>query len=195
MVGNCRYFSTLSCALLRHAGIPARARCGFADYFEPGRHVDHWVTEYWEGAERRWIRIDAQLDAMQRAAITPAFDTENQPPGPFLPGGEAWQRCRRGEADPATFGIMDMWGLWFVQANVVRDVAALNKMELLPWDVWGRMAFKEDPDPDTASLTDRVADAVATGDLAAIRHVYEDDDVRVPDKVFDARFEVVHPLA
>jgi hypothetical protein len=78
---------------------------------------------------------------------------------------------------------------------VVRDVAALNKMELLPWDVWGRMAFKEDPDPDTASLTDRVADAVATGDLAAIRHVYEDDDVRVPDKVFDARFEVVHPLA
>jgi hypothetical protein len=57
------------------------------------------------------------------------------------------------------------------------------------------MAFKEDPDPDTASLTDRVADAVATGDLAAIRHVYEDDDVRVPDKVFDARFEVVHPLA
>jgi hypothetical protein len=195
MVGNCRYFSTLSCALLRHAGIPARARCGFADYFEPGRHVDHWVTEYWDGAERRWIRIDAQLDAMQRAAITPAFDTEDQPPGPFLPGGEAWQRCRRGEADPATFGIMDMWGLWFVQANVVRDVAALNKMELLPWDVWGRMAFKEDPDPDTASLTDRVADAVATGDLAAIRHVYEDDDVRVPDKVFDARFEVVHPLA
>lgn len=195
MVGNCRYFSTLSCALLRHAGFAARARCGFADYFEPGRHVDHWVTEYWDGAERRWVRIDAQLDAMQRAAITPAFDTEDQPPGPFLPGGEAWQRCRQGEADPATFGIMDMWGLWFVQANVVRDVAALNKMELLPWDVWGRMAFKEDPDPDTASLTDRVADAVATGDLAAIRRVYEDDDVRVPDKVFDARFEVVHPLA
>jgi hypothetical protein len=196
MVGNCRYFSTLSCALLRRAGIPARARCGFADYFEPGRHVDHWVTEYWDDAERRWVRIDAQLDALQRTVIEPAFDTEDQPPGPFLPGGEAWQRCRRGEADPETFGILDMWGLWFVQANVVRDLAALNKMELLPWDVWGRMAFREDPDPETVSLTDTVADSTAADDLAAIRHVYEDnDDLRVPDTVFDARFEVVHSLA
>jgi Transglutaminase-like superfamily len=196
MVGNCRYFTTLSCALLRRAGTPARARCGFADYFEPGRHVDHWVTEYWDGAEIRWVRIDAQLDAVQRAAITPAFNTEDQPPGPFLPAGEAWQRCRQGEADPGTFGILDMWGLWFVQANVVRDLAALNKMELLPWDVWGRMTFREDPDPEAVSLTDTVADVIAGGDLAAIRRVYEDtDDLRVPDKVFDARFEVVHPLA
>jgi hypothetical protein len=196
MVGNCRYFSTLSCALLRRAGIPARARCGFADYFEPGRYVDHWVTEYWDHAERRWVRIDTQLDAIQRAAIRPAFDTEDQPSGPFLPGGEAWQRCRRGEADPEDFGILDMWGLWFVQANVVRDLAALNKMELLPWDVWGRMAFRRDPDPETALLTDTVADAVADGDLAAIRRAYEDnDELRVPDKVFDARFEVVHPIA
>jgi hypothetical protein len=88
-----------------------------------------------------------------------------------------------------------MWGLWFVQANVVRDLAALNKMELLPWDVWGRMAFREDPDPETASLTDAVADAVAGGDLTAVRRAYDNDDLRVPDKVFDARFEVVHPLA
>jgi hypothetical protein len=195
MVGNCRYFSTLSCALLRRAGIPARARCGFAGYFEPGRYVDHWVTEYWDGAERRWVRIDAQLDALQRAVIKPAFDTEDQPPGPFLPGGEAWQQCRRGEADPETFGILDMWGLWFVQANAVRDLAALNKMELLPWDVWGRMALREDPDPETVSLTDTAADAAVAGDLAVIRHVYEDnDDLRVPDTVFDARFEVVHSL-
>jgi hypothetical protein len=196
MVGNCRYFSTLSCALLRRAGIPARARCGFANYFEPGRYVDHWVTEYWDDAARRWVRIDAQLDALQRAALRPGFDPEDQPPGPFLPGGEAWQHCRRGEADPGTFGILDMWGLWFVQANVVRDLAALNKMELLPWDVWGRMAFREDPDPETASLTDTVAEAVTGGDLAAVRHVYDDnDDLRVPDKVFDARYEVVHSLA
>ncbi|MFL6241583.1 MAG: transglutaminase domain-containing protein, partial [Acidimicrobiia bacterium] len=37
MVGNCRHFSTLSCALVRRAGIPARARCGFGMYFEPGK--------------------------------------------------------------------------------------------------------------------------------------------------------------
>jgi Transglutaminase-like superfamily len=196
MVGNCRYFSTLSCALLRRAGIPARARCGFADYFEPGKHVDHWVTEYWHADESRWVRIDAQLDAVQRAALQPAFDTEDQPPGPFLPGGEAWQRCRQGVADPQSFGILDMWGLWFVQANVIRDLAALNKMELLPWDVWGPMTFKHDPDEAAVALTDTVAGTLVADDVDAIRQTYEaNDDLRVPDKVFDARFEVVHQLA
>ena len=195
MVGNCRHFSTLSCALLRRAGIPARARCGFGMYFEPGKHVDHWVTEYWNETEQRWVRIDAQLDDVQRAAIAADFDTEDLPPGPFLPAGEAWEQCRTGRADPDTFGIFEFWGLWFVQANVVRELAALNKMELLPWDVWGAMKFQEEPDGAAASLTDTVAGVIAGGNVDAIRTVYEDsNDLRVPDKVFDARFEVVHSL-
>jgi Transglutaminase-like superfamily len=196
MVGNCRYFSTLSTALLRRAGIPARARCGFATYFERGRYIDHWVSEYWHAGERRWVRIDAQLDDVQRAALEPGFDTEDLPPGVFLPGGEAWQLCRSGRADPETFGILDFWGLWFVQGNVMRDLAALNKMELLPWDVWGPMTFQEDPDAATVSLTDSVASILTSDDTDAIRRVYADrDELRVPDKVFDARFEVVHSLS
>ena len=195
MVGNCRHFSTLSCALLRRAGIPARARCGFGMYFEPGKYVDHWVTEYWNEAEHRWVRIDAQLDDVQRAAIAADFDTEDLPPGPFLPAGEAWQQCRTGRAEPGSFGIFEFWGLWFVQANVVRELAALNKMELLPWDVWGAMKFQEEPDGAAASLTDTVAGVIAGGDVDAIRTLYDgSDDLRVPDKVFDARFEVVHSL-
>jgi hypothetical protein len=196
MVGNCRYFSTMSCALLRRAGIPARARCGFADYFEPGRFVDHWVTEYWDAADGRWVRTDAQLDAVQRAALTPAFNTEDQPPGPFLPAGEAWQRCRQGTADPGAFGILDMWGLWFVHNNVIRDLAALNKVELLPWDVWGPMTANADPDPAAVDRTDAIANVLTGDDTDGIRSLYEgSDDLRVPDKVFDARFEVVHSLA
>jgi Transglutaminase-like superfamily len=196
MVGNCRHFSTLSAALLRHAGIPARARCGFATYFEPGKYVDHWVTEYWHAGERRWVRIDAQLDEVQRAALNPDFDTEDLPPGPFVPAGEAWQLCRTGRADPETFGIFEFWGLWFVQANVVRELAALNKMELLPWDVWGPMTIQEEPDAAATTLTDTVADVIAGDDTDAVRRVYEgNEDLRVPDKVFDARFQVVHSLA
>ena len=196
MVGNCRHFSTLSCALLRRAGIPARARCGFGMYFEPGKYVDHWVTEFWHAGERRWVRIDSQLDAVQRAAINPEFDTEDLPPGPFLPAGEAWQQCRTGRADPNTFGIFEFWGLWFVQANVVRELAALNKVELLPWDVWGLMTVQEEPDAAVSSLTDTVADVISGDDTDAVRRVYEDNEgLRVPDKVFDARFQVVHSLA
>ena len=35
LVGNCRDFSTLLCAILRHQGVSARARCGFGAYFLP----------------------------------------------------------------------------------------------------------------------------------------------------------------
>ena len=196
MIGNCRHFSTLSCALLRRASVPARARCGFADYFEEGKYVDHWVTEYWNADERRWVRIDTQLDGVQRAVIRPDFDTEDLPAGPFLPAGEAWQRCRTGRDEPGRFGIFDMWGLWFIHANVIRDLAALNKVELLPWDVWGPMTFMHDPEPSALELADTIAGTIAADEVGAIRDVYEaNDEVRVPDKVFDARFEVVHPLA
>ena len=46
------------------------------------------------------------------------------------------QLCRAGQANPDLFGVFDMHGMWFIRGNVVRDLAALNKVELLPWDCW-----------------------------------------------------------
>jgi hypothetical protein len=49
VIGCCREFATLFCAILRHKGIPARSRCGFATYFaDPGTYEDHWICEYWD---------------------------------------------------------------------------------------------------------------------------------------------------
>lgn len=36
VIGTCRHFAVLSCALLRCHGVAARVRCGFATYFQPG---------------------------------------------------------------------------------------------------------------------------------------------------------------
>jgi hypothetical protein len=175
--GNCRMFSTFACALLRRAGIPARARCGFGAYFEPGRFVDHWIVEYYDG---RWIQLDPQLDATQRAALGIAWDTTDMPRGQFVTGGEAWERCRAGAADPERFGILDMWGTTFIRGNAIRDLASLNKVEVLPWDGWRVM---EEADDD---LADRVA--AATHDWTAARSLYESNDgLRVPPVVFSYR--------
>jgi hypothetical protein len=122
LVGNCRDFSVLLCALLRHQGVPARARCGFGAYFWPGRFEDHWVCEVWNAADSRWILVDAQLDAFQREALAIAFDPLDVPRNQFLAGGKAWQLCRSGQADPEKFGILDMHGLWFIRGDLVRDV-------------------------------------------------------------------------
>ena len=171
LVGNCRDFSVLTTSILRHFGIPARARCGFARYFEPGKWVDHWVVEYWDAPGGRWRLMDVQLDAFQVGVLTPGFDPGDVPRDQFIDGGTAWRMCRSGEADPSVFGIADMWGQWFIQGDLVRDIAALNKVELLPWDVWGAMSGPgEAPSDDDLNALDEIA-ALSAGDAPGIEEL------------------------
>jgi hypothetical protein len=91
--------------------------------------------------------------------------------------GKAWANCRGGEADPDTFGIFDMHGLWFVRGNLVRDIAALNKVELLPWDIWGLMDRQEkDRTAAEMELLDQIA-AMTYDDVEfeSIRSVYREN--------------------
>ncbi len=186
LVGNCRDFSLLLVGLLRHQGVPARARCGFGRYFLPDHYEDHWVGEYWNAAAGRWVLVDAQMDALQRGVLQLPFDPLDVPRDQFITGGHAWQLCRSGAADPETFGIHDMHGLWFVRGNVVRDVAALNKMELLPWDSWG-LVYVEGGDETLPAETLAGLDEMAAlsggeaADFERIRRVYESSNQwRVP---------------
>jgi hypothetical protein len=112
VVGICRHFATLLCAMLRHQGVPARARCGFATYFAVGKCSDHWICEYWHPGEARWVQADAQLDALQRGVLKPDFDPLDVPRDRFLAAGDTWQQVRAGRIDPSTCGIADMWGDW-----------------------------------------------------------------------------------
>ena len=164
-VGNCRHFTVLLCAFLRAHGASARARCGFGAYFKPAWFVDHWVGEVWDETRGSWRLVDAQLDAPQLESHRITFDPLDVPRTQFLVGGDAWQRCRRGSADPERFGILDMHGLWFVLQNLVRDLAARAKRELLPWDGWGLMLDRERyDDPAVVALLDRVAELTQAGD-------------------------------
>ena len=133
-VGTCRDFALLLTAILRHTGVPARARAGFGTYFTPGRFEDHWVCEYWHAAGDRWVMVDPQLDALQCEALGIDFDPLDMPREKFVTGGQAWNHCRSQAADPDLFGIFDMHGMDFIIGNVIRDFLALNKIELLPWD-------------------------------------------------------------
>ena len=187
LVGNCRDFSVLTTSMLRHFGIPTRARCGFAGYFEPGKWVDHWVVEYWDDPATRWRLMDVQLDPFQVGILKPDFDPGDVPRDQFLDGGTAWQMCRAGRADPSAFGIADMWGQWFVQGDLVRDIAALNKVELLPWDVWGAMSEPgETPSDSSLRALDEMA-ALSTGaapGIAEIRRRFASDArFRVPASI------------
>ena len=183
VVGTCRHFALLSTALLRHHGHQARARCGFASYFVHDRYVDHWVTEYLEGATGRWMRIDSEILGFDFVARP--FDLQ---PGEFLTGGEAWRAVAAGSVDPMHFGVPgfpDNWGIGEIRGNAIRDLAALNKIETLPWDEWGRMAesYRGETGPEFDELMDRVARACASDDEALIQRTYAAEDLAVPTQL------------
>jgi len=187
IVGNCRDFSLMLASMLQSKGIPARPRCGFGAYFEQGLYIDHWVCEYWNEAEQRWIMVDAQLDQLQQEVLGTRFNTLDVPRDQFIVGGAAWKMCRSGQADPAHFGIFDMNGIDFVKGDFIRDVASLNKVELLPWDCWGMilMDYATLP-PDDLSMLDRLADLTYRDvpDFHVVHQLYESDPrLRVSESI------------
>jgi hypothetical protein len=129
-----------------------------------GKTVGFWSTPKWTSCNRtrcpfrliRWMCRDQ-----------------------FVVGGKAWQLCRTRQADPDTFGIFDMHGLWFVRGHFVRDVASLNKVELLRWDSWGIIeAHDEDLSDDDLVFLDQVAEQTSgdVPDFGRVQAWYENDD-------------------
>lgn len=178
IVGNCRDFSVTLASMLQSRGTPARPRCGFGAYFMPNHYEDHWVCEYWYEAEQRWVLVDAQLDELQQDVLKISFDPLDVPRDQFIVGGAAWKMCRMRQANPDQFGIFDMHGIEFVKGDFVRDLASLNKLELLPWDCWGLILAEYDAlPPEDLSLLDRLADLTQgdVPDFEAVRWLYESD--------------------
>ncbi len=182
VVGTCRHYTVLATAFLRAAGIPARARSGFATYFVPSKAVDHWIVEHWSAGQQRWVRTDAEI--LDRARPGQAAHPADLQPGEFLTAGEAWSLVRSGERDAADFGVTgtENWGPGEIRGNAMRDLASLaRKIEMLPWDEWGPMAdsYANTTGDDFDGLIDRLALAARDGDEPELQHLYE--QLAVPD--------------
>lgn len=189
--GRCNTYTLLTVALLRSAGIAARSRCGFGTYFVPGFYEDHWVAEYWDADQQRWRMVDAQLDAtwqkmlgMDHGAVVEVG------PDQFVTAGHAWQAWRRGELDADQCGLssIDEHGSFWIAGNLRLDLAALNKVEMLPWDVWG-LGWRPGDQPTEEMLVafDSVAELTVDPDahFDDLRARYQtDESLRMPGTVF-----------
>jgi hypothetical protein len=164
MVVNCRQFAVLTCSILRHKGIPARARAGYALYtWGRGKYENHWICEYWNANERRWVQVDAQIDDPQRKLMRIDFNTLDMPKGKYVTAGEGWRLYRGGKVPVENFGLgmKDGWaaiGWDMVMHNVICDTMALNKDEFLPWDFnpyWEKK--QEEISADDMAVIDKAA--------------------------------------
>ena len=91
---SCRQASVLFSAILKAKGIPCRSRAGFMDFGDAGeRYMEHWVNEYWDFNENRWILadVDGYYEYEQRFGYS-QFDL---PRRKFVTASEAWLGLRK----------------------------------------------------------------------------------------------------
>lgn len=146
LIGMCRDYALLLVSFLRHQGIPARLRVGFASYFKSELvYEDHWLIEYYSLEEERWIRMDPQLDEIQKTHYGITFNPEDMPSNAgYLLGGQAWILCRSGKQHPEDFGYNKNWKGWHsIKGNLLHDFNSLLGLELLPWDLWTELSTKK----------------------------------------------------
>jgi hypothetical protein len=192
LVGVCRHFMVLLLAMLRAKRIPARGCCGFVPYFNPGFFEDHVVCEYWSASEERWLLADAQLDDVWRRRLGISPDVLDVPRDWFMSTSDAWAQCRTGLVDANKIGTVNggLRGLWFVGASLIHELAALNKVETLPWDVWGAMPRPNEPlGEDQLTFFDGLATLTQKPDSSfeELHGLYNQDDrIHVPETVFNA---------
>jgi hypothetical protein len=186
MISICRDFSVVAAALCREAGIPARARCGFASYFEKGKYVDHWVLEYWNEEKKKWVMVDAQLDVLQQKALDLPFDPLDVSEDYFITGPRAWLMCREGRLNPDLFGIFKWWGYDYLRCNLILDVNSLLKVPMQPWDLWE--GYKSLPMEEWTENDYKVMDDLSMLALnvdnnfeALYKYVHNNDKIKAPE--------------
>lgn len=175
--GCCRDHTLLAVSILRHHGVPARSRVGFADYFARDWHHDHVVVEMFDG--QRWRRFDPEL-APEAGVLPDPLDLATGPGAPFTTAAEAYRSLRAGTLDPSTFGVAPddpLSGADFVLSEIFWELAHRYGDELLLWDGWGAI-----PPPGESHgegllvLLDEVAEQLVAadgGDQGAERALYE----------------------
>lgn len=186
-VGSCRDYALLLCSMLRHLGIPARIRFGFATYFSKNAdtYSDHCVCEYWDEGETRWRLVDSNVDPVVKSKVGVTANELDLSRDEFLVASDAWRLARNGQADPDRFGVpsIGIRGLWFIRGSLLRDLAALNKVEVLPWDYWGladRTPIDALPREEMPFLDDLAATLANSDDLVEIQTTYGGDGLIVP---------------
>lgn len=87
IVVTCRYVSVLTASILKAKGMIVRVRSGFAPWIRENEACDHWICQYYNKAEKRWVDydVDEQIhDDKTKKIITAA---------------QSWLSVRAGKVD------------------------------------------------------------------------------------------------
>lgn len=130
IVVTCRYVSVLMSAILKAKGIPARSRAGFAPYFQQGISMDHWINQFYNEKENRWVTIDADGFYEESGMFSFQYD---MPQDCFDWVAKAYLEVRSGKTDGRQYLYADGLGTCSLPALIrylIYDFHALMNNEL-----------------------------------------------------------------
>ena len=114
LVLGCREYAIVLASVLKHRGIPARARYGNATYLIPGFHGNHVICEVWNEKDKRWMLVDPGLNMIDFSREK--FDFSN----------ETWLKFQKKEIDPNLFGLPGIdSGMVSIISKVCSDLASI----------------------------------------------------------------------
>lgn len=158
LVLTCRYDSILVASILKSKGIPTRVRSGFAPYFITNKSIDHWINQYWNDAENRWITIDVDGSISHNGD----FDAYDMPGDAFDWSAKAWLDVRQGRTDPAYYwnaggfrGLMPIaWELFYDFHYLMNgEIVYYHHPKMVCYDAFPKLTESQLKDIDTlASL-------------------------------------------
>ena len=130
----CRNYALFLASILKYRNIPSRVRAGFAPYLsKEGKYIDHWICEYWDKKAERWKLVDPDVcDDTEIFGID--FNMYDIPRDKFEFSGDAWLKARKELVSPELYGVMDMWGMWYIRDNLCLDLLCIMGEEVLYWD-------------------------------------------------------------
>ena len=121
LVVTCRFVAILMACILKSKGIPCRVRAGNAPYFDMGQlgkaSADHWINQYWNAEEKRWVMFDTDGSW----SMNEKLDPYDMPKEKFDFPADAWLNVRDGKdnadrfwnAKPERGLIVVLWSLFY----------------------------------------------------------------------------------
>lgn len=169
MMTSVSHVASLCVSMLRHVGIPARKRVGF---IQDGDEFDTYeIVEYYDKADDSWKTADPNGKGAE-----------------FISASQAYQDVKAGKTEAVKYTNEDSIGIEIVIANLILDLAAVNKKEMLSWDRYGWMVRPVADYSDRAwEILDQVADLLANDDrnIEALETAYNSEEgLMIPRIIF-----------
>ena len=87
IVVTCRYVSVLTASILKAKGMIVRVRSGFAPWIRENEACDHWICQYYNKTEKRWVDYDVDEQI------------HDDKPKKIITAAQSWLSVRSGKVD------------------------------------------------------------------------------------------------